>query len=210
MAAGLPASQVVQSARAFKAPDAPAPRPRPLPPHVQTRRAVALDETTGAIVPPPFPGVVIERVDGASGNVRWQLDQLRGFKLPPGMAPDAVSCVAPAVRLSDWPYVEGRDGAASLPLTVDWEFAASGVGNIRIAAGEARNAEGVTLDVHARILDQPLPPSPAGPAITALRVQIEYRFTAPDGATPLAITELILHGDGQLERRSTWQTALVH
>lgn len=188
----------------------PAPSARPLPPHVQTRRAVAMDEATGAIVPPPFPGAVIERVDGASGNVRWQLDQLRGFKLPPGMAPDAVSCVAPAVRLSDWPYLEGRDGAASLPLTVDWEFAAGGVGNIRVAAGEARNAEGVTLDVRARILDQTLPPSPAGPAVAALRVQIEYRFTAPDGATPLAITELILHGDGQLERRSTWQTALVH
>ncbi len=178
--------------------------------HQQIRRAVALDEATGAIVPPLFPGAAIERVEGAAGNIRWQLDQLRGFKRPPGVAPGAASCITPTVRLSDWPYVEGSDGPASLPLTVDWEFESGGVGNIRIAAGEARNANSVTLDVHARILDEPVPPGTNGAGISTLKVQIEYRFTAPDGSTPLGITELTLYGDGQLERRSRWQTALVH
>src|SRR5262249_11930864 len=102
MAAGLPTVQVVQSARAFKkatvasaGAQAMAVPNNGAPLTLQTRRAVALDQAPGAVVPPPSPGAVTERVDGASGNIRWQLDQLRGFKRPPGVAPGASSCIAP-------------------------------------------------------------------------------------------------------------------
>jgi hypothetical protein len=199
----------LQSTYAARAAALGAPRARPAA-RLQTRWARPFDELQGAAVAPPFPGGAIERVEGSSGGVTWRLDQLRGLKQPAGAAaPSAVSVLAPTLRLSDWPYVEGRDGSASLPLTVDWEYDTAGVGNIRIAAGEARSSGAARLDVAARVIDVAAPAAATGPAVAALKVEIEYRFTAPDGTEPVGITELVLYGDGQFERRSRWRGALA-
>lgn len=178
----------------------------PQPPAPLLRRASAPE--LEAVAPPPFPGAVIERIVGSQGNVRWQLEQLRGVKRPQGLdSGSSTLLAAPTVRLDDWPIVQGSDGAESLPLTVDFEYDGAAVGNVRIVPGLAQSAQGVSLTVTASIKVPPdLLQRPS--AIAVLQAIIEYDFTWDDGAVEKAIIELTLFGDGRYERQNRTGSAM--
>ena len=165
-------------------------------------RARALDvlgaaSTIGGLIPQVFS-------DG-SGDVSWDLDQLKGLKHPNDKAPasPAPFTDAATIRLDDWPKLTGW-GIDDIYawFTVDWQHNGTSLGNIRIGNIGTNDAKLMKLKVRAQIMDDNILYEPGG--IAALRIRFHYRFSRTPGDDIIAVTELQLFADGTYLRQSNW------
>jgi N-acetyl-anhydromuramyl-L-alanine amidase AmpD len=195
--AGTPAGYAMSAPEADPQSDSdvtlfPAPPPR--------ARALDVIGTVAAI-----GGLVPQVLSDSSGDVSWDLDQLRGLKHPDDKAPakPAPFTDAPTLRLDDWPKVAlyGVDEIYAW-FTVDWQHNGKSLGNVRIGNIATNDAVGMKLKVRAQIMDDNILYEPGG--IAALRVRFHYRFSRLIGADIIAVTDLQMFADGTHLRESKW------
>jgi N-acetyl-anhydromuramyl-L-alanine amidase AmpD len=167
------------------------------PPQARAMDVASLVATIGGIAP--------QILSDNSGDVSWELDQLRGIKHPGDKAPDkpAAFLDAPTIKLDDWPKLAlyGIDDIYAW-FTVGWQYNGKSLGNVRIGNIGTNDAKGMKLKVRAQIMDDNVLYAPGG--IAALRIRLHYRFSRLVGDDILALTELQLFADGTHQRDSKW------
>jgi hypothetical protein len=158
-------------------------------------------------IPSAIKGANMERVLGQKGNIKWQLDQLRGLKHPDDIppAPAALLRSASTIRLDRWPHLDNGQGEISAWFTVDWQFNGKSVGNVQIANAGATGTTLTELSVEARIEDDPVTYPQSNPTHAAVLVTFKYLFRATDGSNDIAKATLHLMGDGNFEQTSVWE-----
>ncbi|MEO8751430.1 MAG: papain-like cysteine protease family protein, partial [Casimicrobiaceae bacterium] len=165
-------------------------------------RARALD-VLGTVT--AIGGLLPQVLSDSSGDISWELDQLRGLKHPNDKAPakPAAFTDAPTIRLDDWPKLAlyGIDDIYAW-FTVDWQHNGTSLGNVRIGNIATNDARGMKLKVRAQIMDDNILYAPG--EIAALRVRFHYRFTRLVGADIIAVTDLQMFADGTHLRESNW------
>ncbi len=159
----------------------------------------------------PIPGTRLRRVrDNDDGVVSWDLDQLDGMKHPESAAPSIAATPRDGepLILAEWPYLEGDDGQRiCMDLEVLWQFDGSAVGNIRTSRRGAAASEGHRLAVTARVADVAGSFPSDNPVCAAIDVNVEYRFTRPDGSVVVAVYALRLFGNGRHNCAGRWLDA---
>ncbi|HWH42704.1 MAG TPA: papain-like cysteine protease family protein [Usitatibacter sp.] len=169
----------------------------PPPPRARALEAVTAIAAIGGMLP--------QVLSDSSGDISWDLDQLRGLKHPDDKAPaqPAPFTDAPTIRLDDWPKLAlyGIDDIYAW-FTVDWQHNGKSLGNVRIGNIATNDARGMKLKVRAQIMDDNILYEPGG--IAALRVRFHYRFSRLVGADIIAVTDLSLFADGTHLRDSKW------
>ena len=163
-------------------------------------------------IPSVIKGALMERVTGQNGNIKWQLDQLRGLKHPDDIAPTPAAPLhdASTIRLEDWPWIREGEETISASFTVAWQFNGTSVGNVQIANVGATGTNLSELSVEALIEDDPVVYPQANPTYAALRVVFTYRFKNTDGTYSIAKTRLRLFGEGSsssghFDKESVWE-----
>ena len=150
-------------------------------------------------------GLVPQVLSDSSGDVSWELDQLRGLKHPNDRAPAKPGPFTDAatIRLDDWPKLAlyGIDDIYAW-FTIDWQHNGKSLGNVRIGNIATNDAKGMKLKVRAQIMDDNILYEPGG--IAALRVRFHYRFSRLIGDDIIAVTDLQLFADGTYLRESKW------
>jgi N-acetyl-anhydromuramyl-L-alanine amidase AmpD len=169
----------------------------PPPPRARALDVLGTVSTIGGLVP-----LILS---DNSGDVSWELDQLRGLKHPSDRAPPkpAPFTDAPTIRLDDWPKLAlyGIDDIYAW-FTVDWQHNGKSLGNVRIGNIATNDAKAMKLKVRAQIMDDNILYEPGG--IAALRVRFHYRFSRLVGDDIIGVTELQLFADGTHLRESNW------
>ena len=152
-------------------------------------------------------GAVMERLVNNQGDIKWELDQLRGFKHPNDTAP---SPMPPAhdghvIRLTDWPSFTNYIGdEISAGFEVNWQYNGNSVGNVMISNIRTNDAVGWGLIIKAKIMDDNIVYPRDNPTFAALRVRLEYRFTRTIGSDLIAIRDLHLFGNGRYNSSGRW------
>jgi N-acetyl-anhydromuramyl-L-alanine amidase AmpD len=162
-------------------------------------------------VPSPISGTTLRRVSGNDGGVvSWELDQLEGLKHPDGATPGLAAALVggETLVLADWPYLEGDDGTRiHMDLEVKWECDGSSLGNIRMRRHTAAAIDDHRLVVTARVADVAARFPSDNPSCAALDVNVEYRFTRPNGSVVVATNALRLFGNGRHNLSGRWHDA---
>ena len=146
-------------------------------------------------------GAVMTRVLDNSGDVRWELEQMRGGKSPPG-----VDGFTQPVRTIPFVVAGPRPVATVYGLDeiyadfhVTFQCDGRTVGNVQISPQRTNDAAGAGLDVRANIMDDAnLYVEPGSDVrFAALKILFTYRwdFTMQDDT--LARAEVMLYGNGE-------------
>ena len=185
-----------------------APAPEPL---LQQQLSTTAPQTMGAgtvAIASVIAGAVMERVTNNQGDIRWELDQLRGLKHPNDTAP---SPMPPAhdgsvIRLTSWPYVENLAGdQISAGFEINWQYNGKSVGNVMISNVATNDAVGWGLIIKAKIMDDNIVYPRSNPEFAAMRVRLEYRFTRFIGSDSIAIRDIHLFGNGRYNMTGRWE-----
>ncbi len=184
-----------------------APPPAPImqqPLGVDEPAAAATSETVA--IASSVPGAAMQRTTVRRPNMELRLDQLHGLKHPgdqPPAQPRPLQDGA-AVRLADWPKVNGADGTATAaPVEIRWQFDGVSLGNVQVAA-TATVAAGAGLRVGARILDDAVVYPRTAPAFAALRVRLDYAFESGGHHPIRAFQDVHLFGNGRYNIAGDW------
>lgn len=206
----LVTAQALQAAAApapgaaeFRLPPAPAPLVQQ-----QGLRAQALLAPAVIPIATTVLGATMTRVMNNTGDVTWELDQMRGLKHPDNAAPDPLPPAqdAPAIRLTDWPYVENHLGdRIAAGFEINWQYNGISVGNVQITNVSTNDAVGWGLDVKAHIMDDDIVYPREAPRFAALKLRFEYRFTRAVGSDAIAIQDVHLFGNGLHNLGGRWE-----
>lgn len=153
-------------------------------------------------------GTVMTRVINNSGDVTWELDQMRGLKHPNNTAPDPLPAAQDGtpIRLTDWPYVENHlNDRISAGFEINWQHNGVSVGNVQISNIATNDAVGWGLDVKAHIMDDDIVYPREAPHFAAVKVRFEYRFTRAIGSDSIAIQDVHLFGNGAHNVSGRWE-----
>jgi hypothetical protein len=143
------------------------------------------------------------REAGSWKTVTWEFDQYDGLRYPAGRADDGTTPTAErAVSIDDWPYVPSADGRTQLPVTVAWRYANGAVGDVRVKASSPSASPEWSLRATADIAE-----GPDAANASALRVTVRYNFGRAGVVENVAVTELVLYGDGTYQRQDRWEQA---
>ncbi|HEY5712486.1 MAG TPA: trypsin-like peptidase domain-containing protein [Allosphingosinicella sp.] len=138
-------------------------------------------------------GVTQQHVRSPSGQTDYSLAQYDGMKQParPGQAGQVQS--APTIQRGHRPWVDAGGGnSVRAPFSVDWQYDGSAVGNVRLTAGNAQEAQDWQTRVSSQIEDEA--DSPSGCA--QLKVRVSHQFSHGGQIHATEWTEIILRGDG--------------
>jgi hypothetical protein len=174
-------------------------------PQAQMPRARAMDGGVAAAI--AIGGFLVQSVRDSAGDVTWELDQFAHIKHPNDTAPTPAEPFrdAPTIRLNEWPVAGGMVDDISAWFSIDWQFNGRSLGNIRIGNIGTNDAVGWGLHVRAQIMDDNIiyPPNQAA----ALRIRLHYRFNRSIGSDVIAVTDIHLFGDGNVQQSSQWLQA---
>jgi N-acetyl-anhydromuramyl-L-alanine amidase AmpD len=141
---------------------------------------------------------------GGEGNITWELDQFPGMKMA-SQAAVAPMQSAETIHLSNWPYCDHANGSrASAWFAVDWKFSGQALGQVRITPSGTQQGP-YPLRVEARIEDG----KGRDGSTVSLVVRFTYHFSTADGPEVVALTDLILYGDGSIDQRSNWTSQVA-
>lgn len=152
-------------------------------------------------------GAAMQRISENTGDISWQLDQLRGFKHPNDIAPSPMPPAndGPVIRLTDWPWFENHLGdRISAGFEIIWQYNGKSVGNVLISNIATNDAVGWGLSVTARIMDDNIVYPRDNPTFAALKVRFEYHFTRFVGSDLIAIQDVHLFGNGRYNITGEW------
>lgn len=158
----------------------------------------------GVEIASAIAGAAMDRIANNSGDIGWELDQLRGFKHPNDTAPNPMPPAANGRRIVlRGPSVENGFGdEISATFEIDWQYNGRSVGNVLIGNAGTNDAIGWGLTVRARIMDDNIVYPPENPTYAALLIRVEHHFSRFIGSDKIAITEIRLFGNGTYSRRT--------
>ena len=155
-------------------------------------------------------GAVVTRILDDDGDIKWELDQMRGLKRPwdrdDQKGPDifqtqTISLPGPHAWIG-W----GLDHIYA-DMEVSYQYNGRSVGNIQIAVTNTDDAVSLGLNVKALIADEANAfTSPGFPdAYAAIKIRIQYTFDSFVGSdTSIALTDLVLYGNGTYGKQFRW------
>lgn len=158
----------------------------------------------GVEIASAIAGAAMDRIANNSGDISWELDQLRGFKHPNDTAPNPMPPAANGRRIVlRGPSVEnGLGDEISATFEIDWQYNGRSVGNVLIGNAGTNDAIGWGLTVRARIMDDNIVYPTENPTYAALLIRVEHHFSRFIGSDKIAITEIRLFGNGTYSRRT--------
>ncbi|MFZ5797123.1 MAG: hypothetical protein C4563_08540 [Desulfobulbus sp.] len=185
-------------------------RPPPPPPILDQTQAVVRPQAVPAAVveiATTVAGAAMQRISDNTGDISWQLDQLRGFKhpndVPPSPMPPAND--GPVIRLTEWPWFENHLGdRISAGFEINWQYNGKSVGNVLISNIATNDAVGWGLSVTGRIMDDNIVYPRDNPTFAALKVRFEYHFSRFVGSDLIAIQDVHLFGNGRYNVTGAW------
>ena len=150
----------------------------------------------------------MERLVNNEGDIKWELDQLRGFKHPndtPPSPPLPARDAAP-IRIKDWPKVnDSYIDDIYAGFEINWQHTGKSVGNVSISNIATNDAVGWGLEVKAKIMDDNIVYPTSSPQHAALRIRFEYRFNHVLVQDQIAIVDVHLFGNGLFNMDSRWE-----
>jgi len=141
------------------------------------------------------PGTSLTRVTSEKNGRRYDLAQLAGFVDPPNaLAGGAGMPPLPGRRvvLDDWPYIDGPSGRTQAGVGIDWQYRNGAVGEITISPLDGQVLDGWTALVRADITPGASTSDRAG-----LTVRVTTTFSLPGEEDQIAVTDVLLSGDGR-------------
>ena len=170
----------------------------------RTARQMAVVEIASAIV-----GATMTRILDNDGDVVWELDQLQGLKHPDNKPENQ----GPATFSTKTLKVPGPIGWTAGGLDeiyahaeVTFQYNGRSLGNVQVSITETEDAFGAGLIVKGNIMDDATsytrPPNTE--RFAAVKLRFHYRFTNPIRADMIAITDLVLYGDGNFSEQFRW------
>jgi len=176
------------------------------------KRAPARQQQAPAVIPiiSTIVGATMTRIMNNTGDISWELDQLKGLKVPGDdnarRGAESYRTITTAVK--EWPVVEVGFGITDeiyADFEMEWQCNGHSVGNLTIKNTHTNDAIGWGLTVDAKINDD----STVYPAdVAAIRVTFQYRFSGPPlRSDALAIRDFTLFGDGTIKENSRWTQA---
>ncbi|MDQ1288336.1 MAG: hypothetical protein QG622_1901, partial [Actinomycetota bacterium] len=126
---------------------------------------------------------------------RYDLPRLSGFVEPSNAQPGGTGMPplpGERVVLDDWPYIEGPSGRVQAGVMIDWRFRDGAVGEVSVAPLDGQVSDGWTAAVRADITSE----GSTGDRVT-LRVRVTTAFSRPGEQDQVAVTDVMLHGDGR-------------
>jgi N-acetyl-anhydromuramyl-L-alanine amidase AmpD len=153
-------------------------------------------------------GAVMTRVLNNEGDIKWELDQMRGLKHVgdnPANAGDAVFQTVTTPVAGMW--LENLVGdRISADFEIRWQYNGHSLGNVEITNTKTNDAVGWGLQVKANIMDDAAAYTkpPSTDKFAAIRVRFYYRFTRTIGSDNIAIQDFTLYGDGTNAMSSRW------
>lgn len=152
---------------------------------------------------PPAPGgefgygVTLTRTASSNGGCSYDLAQLTGLVQPAnalagGAGREKTS--GPRITLDEWPYIDGPSGRTSAPVAIDWDWQGGAVGNVVITPAQGQMRDGWTAQVRADISR-----ATGTPERASLRLRIATSFRHAGEEEQVAVTEVLLNGDGRFQ-----------
>jgi V8-like Glu-specific endopeptidase len=185
-----------------------APPPAPVVRALEAARA--LDGGATVAIASVVAGAVMERLANNDGDIRWELEQLRGFKHPNDIAPNPLPPAQDGrvLRLDDWPKINVGflvTDEISAGFEINWQYNGKSVGNVMISNIATNDAVGWGLKVTAKIMDDNIVYPRGNPSFAALRIRFEYRFDHFVKGDKIAIRDIHLFGDGGYTDDGRWE-----
>ncbi|NML44212.1 trypsin-like serine protease [Ramlibacter sp. G-1-2-2] len=181
------------------------PAPRPV---VQVPESMAQQAVPAAIpIVSSIVGATMTRVMNNEGDISWELDQMRGMKHPNDQVPNPQAPYqdGPVIRLTDWPKFDvGYVDEISAGFEISWQYNGKSVGNVGISNIATNDAVGWGLHVKAQIMDDNIVYPRNSPTFAAVRIRLDYRFTAVVGSDRLAYRIVHLFGNGSYNLSGDW------
>jgi hypothetical protein len=176
------------------------------------RRGLAAQQAAPALIPivSTIVGATMTRIMNNTGDVSWELDQLKGLKVPGDdnarRGGETFRTITTAVK--GWPVVEVGFGVTDeiyADFEMEWQCNGNSVGNLTIKNTHTNDAVGWGLSVDAKVNDD----STVYPGdVAAIRATFHYRFTGPPlRSDAVAIRDFTLFGDGTIKENSRWTQA---
>jgi hypothetical protein len=193
-------------------------RPRPVTAQAVADRPVssprlsrmrATQQAAPALIPiaSAIVGATMTRIMNDSGDVSWELDQLKGLKVPgdDNARRGSETFTTTTTAVKEWPVVEvgvGVTDAIYADFEMEWQSNGHSVGNLTIKNTHTNDAIGWGLKVDAKINDD----STVYPGdVAAIRVTFQYRFSGPLWRSDaVALRDFTLFGDGTVKENSRW------
>jgi len=158
-------------------------------------------------------GAVLTRVMNNEGDVKWELDQLKGLKHVRDDAKNAGSdpyydakIVIPGPRVKNHLILVSDTIYADFEVL--WQFNGHSLGNIMISNTKTSDTAAWGLEVKATINDDAkvYPVKTGSGECAGLQIRFYYRFTWTFGADHIYIyiRDLSLHGDGTFTYSGQW------
>jgi hypothetical protein len=109
------------------------------------------------------------------------------------------------IVLDDWPYIDGPSGRTQAGLAIDWRYQGGAVGDIVIQPTGGQVLDGWIAVVRADILA-----GEPGHERASLRVRVTTTFSRSGEEDQVAVTDVVLSGDGRRDIRHGADRVLEH
>jgi V8-like Glu-specific endopeptidase len=176
---------------------------RPRKPTDREQAGPAVVEIASAVA-----GAAMTRILDNEGDVKWELDQLRGLKHVGDNPANAGNGVFKTITTPvDGYWVENllRDRIEA-DFEIRWQANGHSLGNVELTNTKTNDAVGWGLEVKGTIMDDAAayvrPPS--ADKLAALKVRFYYRFTRGIGSDQIAIQDITLYSDGTHDETGRW------
>ena len=168
-------------------------------------RSMALVQIVSAIA-----GATMTRLLNNKGDVHWELDQLKeGLK----HVYDDKANEGTGVYETSTLTIKGPHGWSTVfkdqiyaDFELRWQYNGRSLGNIQITPVRTNDAVLMGLTVKAQIMDEEnaFTRPPSTERFAAIHVQFHYHFEHSVRSDMIAITDLVLYGDGNIDQRFRW------
>ncbi|MEM6252902.1 MAG: N-acetylmuramoyl-L-alanine amidase [Cyanobacteria bacterium P01_D01_bin.156] len=168
----------------------------------------ALEGVTSAIA-----GAVITRILDNKGDITWKLSQLKGIKYPADQKKNAGSAsYKEQIITVKGPRLGTVGGLDEIYVDSELSFQYNGrsLGNVSISITKANDAVGAGLNVEASIMNdanvyqEKSKENAVSEGFAAIKVRFHYRFTNVIYDDRIAITDLVLFGNGMHNISYRW------
>jgi V8-like Glu-specific endopeptidase len=174
------------------------------------RKLIAKPLVGPAVVVPAvatIAGTVLTRILDNSGDIKWELDQLKGLKHPHDDPKNAGTAGFWKAKITvNGPWIKNLvQDAIYANFQIEYQYNGHSIGNITIVPVQTNDALGWGLTVKALITDDAnVYPSKSGGECAAVRINFNNVFDRILLSDNIYNSEFVLHGDGTYEHSGDW------
>jgi V8-like Glu-specific endopeptidase len=176
----------------------------------QDKRQPTAKPLQAAVVVPAvatIAGTVLTRILDNSGDIKWELDQLKGLKHPHDDPKNAGTAPYVNGKLDiPGPIIEnGFTDQIYANFEIKWQYNGHSLGNMTITPIQTNDAIAWGLTVKALINDDANAyPSKSGGECAAIQIRFTYVFDRILLSDRIYIYDFTLHGDGTFDYSGSW------